>query len=217
MKKWFVRWLAVALMLPGLAYAQVLPATSTQRAVAGLIEKNMSKRGFASNDPRWANTLQSGGSAIPYDSSNPITSADASTMQSANPASWPTVGDITSPQSSASGSSGASPWALPSSATAPVTPPAGGNDTPPITGPTLDWSIPAYGDQISKQSVSVSFVPTVFAAPTGCPAPITFQMFGKTSVISYGPFCDLMTVLAPLFLACGAAAAALIFAESLKS
>lgn len=154
---------------------------------------------------------------VPYDSANPITASDADAYRAANPADWPKVGDLVAPQPSGSTAGSPSPWSLPSSAAAPAPLPEGGNTTPPITGPTLDWAIPNYGEKIGNQAVPVSFVPTVFAAPTGCPAPVTFTMLGKSYSISYGPFCDLMATLAPLFLALGAAAAALIFAESLKS
>jgi len=154
---------------------------------------------------------------FPYDASHPITTADAQAYQQANPQNWPTVGDAVAPQVAPAGQPASQPWSLPSSAATPVTPPSSNNPTPPVVSPTLDWAIPNYGDSIGKQAVSVSFVPTVFAAPTGCPAPVSFTMFGKQYLIAYAPFCDLMSMVAPIFLACGAAAAALIFAESLKS
>lgn len=150
---------------------------------------------------------------LPYDSANPITSADAAALQQSSPSTWPTVGDAVSPQVTPSG--GTSPFALPQPSTS--TPPTSGGETPTEPTSSIDWMLPAFSDQIGKQTVNTAFVPTVFAAPTGCPAPITFQMLGKTHTISYGPFCDLMATLAPLFLATGAAAAALIFAQSLKS
>lgn len=169
-------------------------------------------------DSAWKQAAsQPGYAGLPYDASNPISAADAAALQQSSPTTWPTVGDVVSPQENSTG--GGSPWSLPDS-NASTPPAAGGNaggDPPTETGPTIDWTIPSFGDQIPKQSVVSSFVPTVFAAPTGCPAPITFQMFGKSHNISYGPFCDLMATLAPLFLATGAAAAALIFAQSLKS
>lgn len=166
-------------------------------------------------DQAWKQAAaQPGYAGFPYDAANPITAADAAAYQQANPQAWPTVGEAVAPQPSTAGSP--SPWTLPNSAAEPA--PSTGTDKPPPETPSVfDWSIPNTGEQIAKQAVPVTFVPTVFAAPTGCPAPITFTMFGKVSTISYGPFCDLMGMLAPLFLACGAAAAALIFAESLKS
>lgn len=169
-------------------------------------------------DEAWKRAAAAPGYAgVPYDASQPITTADAQAYQQANPSNWPTVGDMVKPQAAPSTAPASQPWTLPSSAADPVAPPSSGNTTPPITSPTLDWSIPAYGDQIAKQAAPVSFVPTVFAAPTGCPAPISYQMFGKSYQLTYSPFCDLMATLAPIFLAIGAAAAALIFAESLKS
>lgn len=166
-------------------------------------------------DQAWKQASQQPGyTGYPYDAANPITAADAAAWQAANRQVWPTVGDIVAPQPTSSGSS--SPFSLPNFAADPA--PSTGTDKPPAqTGTTFDWSIPNTGESIPKQTVPVSYVPTVFAAPTGCPAPVTFTMFGKQYAIAYSPFCDLMTTLAPIFLACGAAAAALIFAESLKS
>ncbi len=91
------------------------------------------------------------------------------------------------------------------------------NPSAPITPSGIDWAIPATGETIQKQTVLVSYTPTIFAAPTGCPTPIPFVMFGKSYDLPWQPACDLMATLAPLFLATGAAAAALIFASSLKS
>ena len=166
-------------------------------------------------DQAWQRAAAAPGyQGYPYDATNPITAADASAYQAANPQAWPSVGDLVAPRPNVAGQP--SPFALPNSAADPA--PSTGTDKPPAeTGTTFDWSIPNTGEAIGKQAVAVSYVPTVFAAPTGCPAPVTFAMFGKQYAIAYSPFCGLMTTLAPIFLACGAAAAALIFAESLKS
>jgi len=94
-----------------------------------------------------------------------------------------------------------------------TTPPS---NIPPVSGGTFDYALPASGS-IEKTSVPVTFVPTVFAAPGGCPAPITFVMYGKEYSISYTPACSLMSAVSPIFLALGAAAAALIFAKGLQS
>jgi hypothetical protein len=152
---------------------------------------------------------QPGYEGLPYVASDPITAAEVQAYQQANPSTYPTVADAIAPQPSTSGAP--SPFSLPS--------PSGqtGTTTPPSEGSSIDWSISGGGGEIPKQAVAVSYTPTIFAAPTGCPAPVSFSMFGKQYAISYGPFCDLMTTVAPIFLALGAAAAALIFAESLKS
>lgn len=168
-------------------------------------------------DDAWKKASQKPGyTGYPYDTANPITAADAMAWLQANPAAWPQVAALVAPQPAPSGGTLADPFTLPNSAAEPAIKPVTDNP-PPETNPTFDWSIPNTGETISKQVVPVSYVPTVFAAPTGCPAPITFTMMGKQYTISYGPFCDLMTALAPIFLACGAAAAAIIFMQSLKS
>lgn len=166
-------------------------------------------------DQAWKNAAsQPGYNGYPYDAANPITTADAAAYQQANPQAWPKVADLVAPQPSTSANP--NPWSLPNSAAEPA-PSEGTDKPPPETDPTFDWSIPNTGETIGKQAVPVSYVPTVFAAPTGCPAPITFTMMDKQYTIAYGPFCDLMVLLAPIFLACGAAAAAIIFMQSLKS
>jgi hypothetical protein len=170
-------------------------------------------------DSAWKKAAaQPGYQGYPYDAANPITTADATAYQVANPTVWPKVADIVSPQPAPAGGTAADPFILPNSAAAPVTPPAGSGTTPPAqTGTTFDWAIPAQSETVPKTEIPVSYTPTVFASPTGCPAPIQFTMFAKPYFISYQPACDLMSTLAPIFLACGAAAAALIFMEALKS
>lgn len=91
------------------------------------------------------------------------------------------------------------------------------NPSAPITPSGIDWTIPSSTETIQKQSVPVTYTPTIFQSATGCPAPIEFAMFGKSYYISWQPACDLMVTVSPIFLATGAAAAALIFARSLKS
>lgn len=168
-------------------------------------------------DAAWKTAAaQPGYTGVPYDAADPITAADASTYQSAHPSSTPTVGDAVSPQTAPSGGSAASPFTLPNSAAAPALAPGA---TPAVNAPTsgIDWAIPATGDSIPTQAVPVTYTPTIFTSATGCPSPISFVMMGKSYAISYQPACDLMTTLSSIFLACGAAAAALIFAEALKS
>ena len=170
-------------------------------------------------DSAWKKAAaQPGYQGYPYDAANPITPADVTAYRTANPtAPWPTVGDALKPQPAPQGGTAGDPFTLPNSAAEPVTPP-GGSTPPPAETPTLfDWAIPAQSESIPKQQVPVTYTPTVFSAATGCPAPVTFEMFASTYAISYSPACSLMSTLAPIFLACGAAAAALIFASALKS
>ena len=75
---------------------------------------------------------------------------------------------------------------------------------------------PPAADVISRQNVPVTFTPVSFASSASCPAPITFDMYGPR-LITFTPMCDLMTKLRPLFLACAAAGAALIFMQGLKT
>lgn len=200
---------------------EVGPAKSVTDAVAQLTpeQKSMPLNPAvlaAIADRIWQKASQQAGyQGVPYDAANPITATDAAAYQTANPSTYPTVQDAVAPQPGDSSNPAASAWSLAVPSSTPGTG-TGGSTTQP-TQPTIDWAITGDGGSIPKQAVSVSYTPTLFAAPTGCPAPITFGMFGKSFSIGYGPFCDLMTTLAPIFLACGAAAAALIFAESLKS
>lgn len=80
----------------------------------------------------------------------------------------------------------------------------------------VDLGQPPSSEALPRIEVPITFSPINFASSAGCPAPITFEMYGMRS-ISYQPMCDLMTTLRPLFLACAAAACALIFMEGLKA
>lgn len=168
-------------------------------------------------DQAWKQAAtQPGYEGLPYDSSNPISSGDATSYQASNPSGYPTVGDAVAPQPAHSGGTAPSPWVLPAPSTSPGGDTAGETPTEPPQ-PTIDWTIGGSGETVPGSQVPIAYTPTFFASATGCPAPISFALMGKPYTISYGPFCDLMATLAPLFLACGAAAAALIFAESLRS
>ncbi len=80
----------------------------------------------------------------------------------------------------------------------------------------------AWGDggtppAIPQTNIAVTYTPLSFAGAGSCPADVTFAMLGKSYAISWSPMCGLMQTLAPIFLALGAAAAALIFMDGLKS
>ena len=79
-----------------------------------------------------------------------------------------------------------------------------------------ELDVPPVADVIPRQNVPVTFTPLPFASSASCPAPITFDMYGPR-LITFTPMCDLMTKVRPLFLACAAAATALIFMQGLKS
>jgi len=79
-----------------------------------------------------------------------------------------------------------------------------------------ELDVPPVTDVIPRQNVPVTFSPLPFASSASCPAPITFDMYGPR-LITFTPMCDLMTKVRPLFLACAAAATAIIFMQGLKS
>lgn len=62
-KLFIVRWLFIALVSPGLCFAQANPA-SMQSAVSALVASKAGQRGFAANDPRMASTMQGIGSTV---------------------------------------------------------------------------------------------------------------------------------------------------------
>lgn len=70
---------------------------------------------------------------------------------------------------------------------------------------------------IPRQDIPVTYTPLTFAGAGSCPSDVPFTIFGKAFAIPWTPACDLMRTLAPIFLALGAAAAALIFMEGLKA
>lgn len=76
-------------------------------------------------------------------------------------------------------------------------------------------------EKIPELKIPVTFTPVAFAAPAACPAPysgdIKVLTFSRHWEVKYTPMCDLMGLLRPIFLALGAAAAALIFMEGLKT
>lgn len=74
---------------------------------------------------------------------------------------------------------------------------------------------PPEAETIPKIEVPVTYTPTVFQSAGGCPSNITFQAYG-TRTLEVSGLCDLMTTLYPIFMALGAAAAALIFMQGLR-
>lgn len=79
-----------------------------------------------------------------------------------------------------------------------------------------ELDVPPVADIIPRQNVPVTFTPLTFTSSASCPGPITFDMYGPR-LITFTPMCDLMTKVRPLFLACAAAATAIIFMQGLKS
>src|ERR1035437_6741074 len=82
------------------------------------------------------------------------------------------------------------------------------------------YGVPRLAEPIPKLSVPVTWTNVSFAGAGSCPAdiPVTIGMGGVGAVaFSFSAMCNLMTTLAPLFLALGAAAAAWLFMEGLKA
>ena len=76
-------------------------------------------------------------------------------------------------------------------------------------------------ETIPSSDIPIAYVPTFFAGGSGCPAPfpLAFSIAGRafSFSISNQPLCDLMSTLAPIFLALFAAAAALVFMDGMKT
>lgn len=68
-----------------------------------------------------------------------------------------------------------------------------------------------------KRDAPIVFSPTVFSSPASCPSDLPLTIMGRTFAISYSPLCDTLRVVRFIFVFTGAAAAALIFMEGLKS
>lgn len=84
-----------------------------------------------------------------------------------------------------------------------------------------DYGTPPLAEAIPKTSVPVTWTNVTFSGAGSCPAPfigsVNVGTFVKAWSISFDPMCSLMTTLAPLFLALGAAAAAWVFMEGLHT
>jgi hypothetical protein len=162
-------------------------------------------------DEAWRRAaMQPGYQGVPY---SPVTVEDAQTQKQRQP-DWPKIKDAVKPQPLSTD------FDLPNfNAPTPVDPNVGQPPTPVVTSPTnpLDFGIPNMPSTIPKEQKTVTYTPTIFSSATGCPAPISFQMFNKQYVIEYTPFCDMMVTLSSIFLMIGAATAALIFADSLRA
>ncbi|MCA1323757.1 hypothetical protein [Herbaspirillum sp. alder98] len=88
---------------------------------------------------------------LPYDATNPITATEVATWQSANPTSWPSVGDFVAPQPAPSGGTAGTPFTMPTSTTPvqvmdPTAPSTGTNpSTEPLSNLGPDPGIGAPG------------------------------------------------------------------------
>ncbi|MNR76003.1 hypothetical protein D3C72_66560 [compost metagenome] len=75
---------------------------------------------------------------------------------------------------------------------------------------------PPEAPAIPQLDIPVTFTPVVFASSAGCPAPISYELYGARS-LSYEPLCDVAGYVRAVFLACGAFVCAFIFMEGFKA
>lgn len=75
---------------------------------------------------------------------------------------------------------------------------------------------PPETPDIPKLDIPVTFTPVAFASSAGCPAPITYELYGARS-LSYEPLCDVAGYIRAVFLACGAFTCAFIFMDGFKA
>lgn len=65
-------------------------------------------------DNAWKNAAsQPGYNGLPYQATDPITTAEAQAWRDANPANWPTIGDVVAPQPAPAGGNASTPFTLP--------------------------------------------------------------------------------------------------------
>lgn len=78
----------VLLLFASVARSQAVPVTPMQNALSGVIQQKMISRGFASNDPRWAQTLAKGSSTV----AGAIAGAAVVTFAGVTAPAWVTAG-----------------------------------------------------------------------------------------------------------------------------
>lgn len=202
------------------AQGQPVPVSVTD-AVNALTPEQLSK----SADPEvvsrvaqaaWEKAAaQPGYQGVPIDAADPITPGDVQAYREANPATWPTVRDVVQPQPLPDGTPAQEgPFSLPAP-TAPPAPPEGGSGTG--TGTPFDFSIINPNESVTRTEVNASYSPVSFTQTAGCPAAVSYDIWGETHSISFGPVCDwLSSVCAPLTIGIATIAAAFIFARGFK-
>lgn len=175
-------------------------------------------------DAEWQKASQQPGYAgVPYDASTPVTPDDVSGYMRNNPTTWPTVSDVVTPQKATDSTStdpSKNPFALPvpsstSSGSTGSNPTSGSGSS---SGTSFDWTVVAPPESIPKSSVDVTYNPIAFSQSTGCPAPLTFDLFGATQTIPFTSICSLLSsVVAPITITIATIAAAFIFARGFNS
>lgn len=175
---------------------------------------------------------QSGYTGVPYPASAPVTSSQASSVESSLGSSAPTIGSAVTGAGSLSGASSSTPFAVtaPSGTSTGTSTGAsgtsgGGTDgTPdlcqldPTASACADLGTPPASGAIPSSSVSVSMSPWSIGPASGtCPSPIVVQVFGTSLTFDYTPVCTFAGRVEPVVLAVCALAAALIVVGGLKS
>ncbi|WP_156954369.1 virulence factor TspB C-terminal domain-related protein [Paraburkholderia acidipaludis] len=175
---------------------------------------------------------QSGYSGVPYPASSPVTSSQASDVESSLGSSAPTIGSAVTGAGSLTGATGSSPFTVtaPSgtstgTSTGSSGTTGGGTDgTPdlcqldPTASACAQLGSPPASGVIPSSSVSVSMSPWSIGPASGtCPSPITVQVFGTSLLFDYSPMCTFAGRVEPVVLAVCALAAALIVVGGFKS
>jgi hypothetical protein len=79
----------------------------------------------------------------------------------------------------------------------------------------VELGTPPLPEAIPQQDIPVSITPVVFSSAAGCPAPITYELYGLRT-IPYQPYCDIASGIRAVFLMIGAVTAAYIFMDAFK-
>lgn len=163
----------------------------------------------AANNAWQSAASQPGYQGLPFQASNPVTTADAQAWQAANPSSYPTVGDMLSPAVNPSTSAVSQPVAPgtvanPGTNTAPANTPQVNLGTDPVVPlPTLEGT--PTGQMILAPILSLfpdlkSFVVPSHSAE--CPKP-TLNLFGRALLLD--GHCTLLETVRPTLYAVMAA------------
>jgi hypothetical protein len=85
----------------------------------------------------------------------------------------------------------------------------------PYTDVTSKLGSAPTSELVPHTTPTFTATPVIFASAAGCPAPISFTVYGHDYFISYQPFCDFSSNIRTLFLALAAVTAAMIFAAGM--
>jgi hypothetical protein len=85
----------------------------------------------------------------------------------------------------------------------------------PYTDVTSKLGSAPTSELVPHTTPTFTATPVIFASAAGCPAPVSFTVYGHDYFISYQPFCDFSSNIRTLFLALAAVTAAMIFAAGM--